>query len=129
LAPPNWKENFRTNTTRIGFRLQLSRPMLEYLCAVSDDVSWDRRRYGSLFYPECTLATSHALEKRGLIERKRGRESKKQAKNLALDRFQFLQWWSLTPVGEAVVNMLKLGGLFIPAEAAAEKFNERRGQK
>lgn len=98
--------------------------MMEYLCALSDDVHWDRRRYHTIFYPDNFLATQHALERRGLIQRKSPRLIKKDDnKDPWSVTFQML-----TPAGISVVEMLKVGGLFIEAEEAAKKLSKRKGR-
>lgn len=121
-AEPEWKQNFRSCQTRISFELKLTRPMLEFLCACSDDVWWDRSRYGNIYYPDNFLATEHALERRGLIERAGLGTYNPELKETQQRPVR------LTPVGKAVVEMLKIGGLFLEAEEAREKIRKRVGR-
>lgn len=116
MAEP-WKDAFKSCMTRVMFELKLSRAMLELLCAVSLDVSWDRRAFGGMLYPDNWLATERALSKRGLIVRKPPREVREAGPP-----------WSLTPVGEAVVQMLKVGGLYVEPETAKAQLAARRGR-
>lgn len=115
---------FQSHTTRVGFKLVMTQPMMEFLCAVADDAEWDRRKYGSICYPDNFLATEHALTRRGLIRRKPPVLSKKQVKADQYDR----SFCELTPVGEAVVAMMKAGGIFIECEIARERLSRRKGR-
>lgn len=112
-----WKDQFISNTTRVGFMLKLSRPMLEFLCATSDSVHWDRARYGGMYEPDNWICTERALTQRGLIER------------VGPTKDVDIPPWALTPVGESVVEMLKVGGLFIPADKALKKLSKRKGRR
>lgn len=119
----DWKDAFRSCMTRVTFNLTLTRPMLEFLCATSEDVHWDRRAFGGLTYPDNWIATEHALMRRGLVERKPPQAIEKHIG----DRVSF--WpWKLTPVGEAVVQMLKVGGLFLEPHEARDRMANRRGR-
>lgn len=116
------QQAFLSCTTRIGFDLKLSRPMMEFLCACSDDVEWDRRRFPCLYEPDNWIATERALTKRGLLRRYSEIERKKRIKERGAT------WpipYCLTEIGHAVVALLKVGGLFIEAEAAREKLQKR----
>lgn len=115
---PAWREAFKGCMTRVSFELKLTRAMLEMLCALSDEVAWDRRAYGGLHYPDNFMATNHALTRRGLIER---REPQKVRDGMPPP-------WKLTPAGVAAIEMLRVGGLFIEAEAARTKLSKRRGR-
>jgi len=95
--------------------------MLEFLCATAEDVRWDRDRYGGMLYPNCFLVTISALEKRGLIERK---PRIKLADDEPFDRWPY----KLTPAGAALVELLKVGELFILPEAAKAKLAARKGR-
>jgi hypothetical protein len=55
------QQAFLSCTTRIGFDLKLSRPMMEFLCACSDDVEWDRRRFPCLYEPDNWIATESVV--------------------------------------------------------------------
>jgi len=118
------QQAFLSCTTRVGFDLKLSRPMMEFLCACSDDVEWDRRRFPCLYEPDNWIATERALTKRGLLRRRTEIERKRRVKEQGT---AFPIPYCLTEIGHAVVAMLKVGGLFIEAEAAREKL-QKRGQ-
>jgi hypothetical protein len=123
-APNGWQEAFRSNMTRVSFQLMLTRAMLEFLCACADDVHWDRTRYGTLGYLDNWIATEHALTKRGLIVRK---PPQPVGKGKRADGF-LSPPWELTPAGLAVVELLKVGGLFIEAREAADRIAARKGR-
>src|SRR5262245_19240498 len=118
-----YRDKFRSNCTRVGLNLNLSRAMLEFLCAVSDDAWWDRARYGGYGEMNSSITTSHALKQRGLI-RHRGED---RTLKLVLDEKR--SFWRLTPIGELLVALLKEAGIFIQAEVAAERFAKRKGRK
>ena len=121
---PEWQERFQSNTTRVAFTLSLTQAMLEFLCACSDDVYWDRRKYRTLLYPDNWIATEHGLVRRGLVKRKPPKLVEKQRTN------EFSRPpWELTPAGRAVVELLKVGGIFIEAEAARDKLSKRKGHR
>jgi hypothetical protein len=118
---PDWQDAFRSQMTRVTFQLMLTRAMLEFLCATSSDVHWDRRSFGHLGYSDNWMATERALTKRGLIKRKPPTPVKRESNGLPPP-------WELTPVGVAVVEMLKIGGLYIEAQEAADKLQKRKGR-
>ena len=122
IERPDWQDAFRSQMTRVTFNLMLTRPMLEFLCAASDDVHWDRTAFGHLGYSDNWIATERALTKRGLIIRKPPQNVKKTGDN------RLPPPWEVTPVGRAVVEMLKVGGLYIEAQAAADKLQKRKGR-
>ena len=77
-------------------------------------------------------ATERALEMRGLISRKFWVQELQNGARMdvpIVEPFEHTSMWDLTPVGEAMVNMLKVGGVFIEAEAAQEKQGRRRRVK
>lgn len=123
-----WKDNFRNSSMRIGFSLILTKTMLEYLCAVADDVKWDRALYwknGAM--PDNWIASERSLEKRGLIERKPAiwfEENKhlSQTWSEACERSCCV----LTPAGKAVVELIKIAGIFVEADAAINKKSRKR---
>ena len=115
----NWQDAFKSNTTRVRFVLSLTRPMLEFLCAASAGVYWDRRAFGGLTYPDNWIATEHGLTKRGLITRLPPQPTKNG---------QQPPPWSLTPAGEKVIELLKVGGLFIDAREAVDRMTKRKGR-
>jgi hypothetical protein len=114
----DWQEAFRSQMTRVTFNLTLTRAMLEFLCAASENVQWDRRAFGHLGYADNWIATERALTKRGLIQRK---PPQKVESGMPPP-------WELTPVGVATVEMLKVGGLYIQAQEAADKIQKRKGR-
>jgi len=123
--PPDWREAFKSFTLRPNFVLSLSRAMLEMLCAVAEDVHWDRSAYGmrTIHRPDNWYASEDSLIKRGLIVRREQSEidaaGRKFAKTWAnVDSYSCCK---LTPAGEHVVALLKVCGLFIDADAAIEK--------
>jgi hypothetical protein len=122
--PTEWRDNFKAYTLRTNFALALTRPMMEFLCAVADDVHWDRLFYGSdMSRPDCFLVSEKSLEKRGLIMRKPKSEMDKMKEN----RFQGNPAFSmLTPAGALVVELLKISGMFVEADAAIEKKAKRK---
>lgn len=111
-----WRDKFRASSMKVGFTLNLTRPMLEFLCATADGVLWDRSLYrdAALAAPDNFLASFNALAKRGLVER-----------NLAAHDsdapFGHTTIYVLTPAGKAVVELVKLAGMFVEADAAIEK--------
>jgi len=117
----DWQDKFKSQMTRVSFQLALSRPMLEFLCACADDVYWDRRAFGSLHYPDNWFATEHALIKRGLIERK--------PPHLVKQKTFGKPPWELTPAGIVLIELLKIGGLYIEAHEAQRRFLARPGRK
>lgn len=119
---------FKSATMRTNFCLTLSQPMIEFLCAVADDVEWDRSTYRSIHTPDNPWAPFRALEKRGLVIRKPEDEQRTTSEILRLpvERFCEYSHWKLTTVGAAVVDMLKVAGIFVEADAAITK-KARRG--
>lgn len=124
-AEEQWRDAFRSFSLRVGFHLSLTKPMLEFLCAVADGVQWDRSLYFSERpVPDNWIASERALEKRGLIARKAQGE---------LDSRKYEdrppgEWCCcvLTPAGKAVVELVKLAGLFVEADAAINRRSRRK---
>lgn len=110
-----WKDNFRAYTMRMNFQLALTRPMMEFLCAVAEDVWWDRSIYRDhdRTAPDNFIASSHALVKRGLIELKKNYRAARWQ-----NVYEIRSRYELTPAGKAVVNLLKITGLFVQADNA-----------
>jgi hypothetical protein len=125
-----WQDKFKSYSTRVGFNLQLTRPMLEFLCSCADDVYWDRAKFGTIFFPDNWYSTEHALTKRGLVIRKPPQDVKKERANNpdATRGGGLAPPWELTPAGRAVVDLLKVGGLFISAAEALPKMKARKGR-
>ena len=112
----DWRDKFKSYSLRTNFHLGLTRPQLEFLCAVADDVEWDRFTHGLGTGPHIPIATGGCLEKRGLIERKtKGRSHDFN------HTFEIRSLWTLTLAGEIVVELLKETGLFIEADHAIQR--------
>lgn len=121
-----WQQAFLSNTTRIGFNLVLTQPMMEMLCALSEDLEWDRDFVHSILIPCNFLATWEALTRRGLVERKTEAEINEIFAKSKRERMRVTPFVRLTPAGCAVVEMLKIGGLFIEAKIAKDKLSKRK---
>lgn len=124
VASQEWREKLRSCSMKIGFHLSLTRPMLEYLCATADDVHWDRMLYfqsGNPATPDNSMASRLALEKRGMIQRKPVETIEAEKHN----ERPFCEWASdeLTPAGKCIVELLKMAGLFVEADASINKKN------
>lgn len=117
-APEDWRAAFRSSVMKTGMVLSLTQPMLEYLCAVADNVEWDRNnvRGSSAAQPCNSIATSSSLEKRGLIRRKSDRDMIQ--KKLG-DSF-----YALTDAGSHVIELLKSVEVFIESDNAIERKNK-----
>ena len=89
---------------------------MEFLCAVADDVEWDRFRSGPQT-PFNFIASEGALEKRGLIERKKDGRGRWVGQNV----YDITSTCVLTPAGKLVVELLKITGLFIEQDNAIER--------
>lgn len=117
-----WMDNFKGFALRTGFSISLTRPMLEYLCAVSEDAQWDRSKFGvrCQAFPGCDYVTSRALEKRGLIVRK------SPLRLLTPDELEKRirandSCYELTPPGRHVVELLKLTGMYLQTDVAVAR--------
>lgn len=119
---PDWKELFRSNSVRTSFVLTLTKPMMEFLCAVADDVHWDRSTFGNIHNPDNWISSEHALAKRGLIVRKSFDENRAATANADWTPDGAIpSCCRLTPAGEAVVELLKVAGLFVAADQSFQK--------
>lgn len=127
--PPDWKSAFQGHSMRSSFCLALTQPMLEFLCATADGVHWDRRIYcrqWGVAKPDNWIASGRSLENRGLIERIS--RSDIDAQPLSMEEFQFHAHWRLTPAGAAVVELLKVSGIFVEQDSAIEKRSRYSGK-
>lgn len=119
VAPPeDFRAAFRSSVMKTGLALDLTQPMLEFLCACADGVRWDRDfGQSSLVRPSNSIASAHALEKRGLIRRKPFERNwiPPSAEDFKNSHHQ------LTDAGRIVVELLKCVGVFIEADAAIER--------
>lgn len=107
----DWKDSFKSYSLRTNFQIGLTRPQLEMLCAVADDVEWDRFQLGGVNTPANWIASETALQKRGLIQRKK--EGRKAPwKNV----YEIKSTCELTPAGQCLVELLKITGVFIECD-------------
>ncbi len=121
-----WKSHLRNSSMKVGFQISLSRSMLEYLCAVADNVQWDRSMFWNLHAPDNWIAAQNALVRRGLISRRSEEEIKQRITRHHRGEMKdgdFHEWnhYVLTPAGEAVVSLLKMAGLFEEQMASIDK--------
>jgi hypothetical protein len=118
-----WQRNFRASTVAMGFRLSLTKNMLEFLCATADDVRWDG--FWELLHGlnQCGAgaATAASLVRRGLLVDiyDSGQKLRLVEGTLPDGSPDFRAGrWQLTPAGRAVVDLLRIGGLFIESDQA-----------
>jgi hypothetical protein len=109
----DWREAFRATVLRTGLQLNLSQPMLQYLCATADAVMWDRFGQNLLGAPDNWIATEQSLTKRGLIQRLPPKAIEVRGRMGAV--------CELTEAGKCVVALLKSVGVFVEADQAIEK--------
>lgn len=122
---PVWQDAFRSCAVKAGFHIGLSRAMVEFISAIADDVCWDRSKWGACApFPDNFLATSASLVKRGLVIIKP--QEVRDRRKCPTDSTMW-QWsnFELTPAGRHIVELLKIAGFFVEADAAIEK----RGKK
>lgn len=98
--------------------------MIEFICAVADDVTWDRRDFCTIHKPDNWVATEAALKKRGLIVRKEGDERRKAFEERS-ENDNDISYCKLTPAGEAVVQLFRVTGIFVEADSAITKKYKR----
>lgn len=127
--PETFKDDFRRTTFRTAFTLHLTQPMIEFLCAAADNVSWDRAVHEvNIHRPDNWVATSEALVKRGLLIRKPREETDKDfEKRHKENRIYESSYYRLTPAGDAIVTLFKVTGVFVEADAAITKRTRKRG--
>lgn len=109
---PDWAQALRGSMLKFGVHLHLSQAMLEFLCAVADDVKWDRALdRGNIHRPDNWIASEVALTRRGLIKRKPPEILRECDRNRAAKP----EWASceLTPAGKCVVELVKMSGIFV----------------
>lgn len=76
--------------------------------------------------PDNFIASETALTKRGLIERKAPEKRKiKQWQNV----YELTHFCELTPAGKLIVELLKLTGLFVESDFAAERRTATKVQR
>ena len=124
--PDTWRALFLKSTLRTGFCLVLTQPMLEQLCAIADQVHWDRtvfRHSLGLAQPDNPV-TRGALERRGLVRHRGTRVLRDQERGRSASQ-RHERWnddicdvWELTPAGEQLVELLRTTGVFLEQTAA-----------
>jgi hypothetical protein len=120
--PAAWKSNFQSATLRTSFCLSLTQPMLELFCAIADGVWWDRTGSSVLARPDSFMASSEALTKRGLIVSHAQRQEPRTREECERgERGELVRIFELTPAGEALVNLLRVAGMFVEADHAIER--------
>jgi len=105
---------------RSSFCLALTQPMLEFLCATAEGVHWDRRLYTRQYgvaRPDNWLASSHALIKRGLIERL----GRVEIDAVSMTEDAVTSHYRLAPAGAALVALLKVAGIFVESDTALQR--------
>lgn len=119
----SWRDNFKSSSLRVGFKLGLTRAMCEFLSAIADGVHWNRSSLGGASPdPDNFIATGRALVIRGLIEVDPAKLAAMQHRR-GVTSFDIWSWthYRLTPAGVHVVELLKLAGMYIEADIAVEK--------
>lgn len=115
--PPDWKQSFQSQAMRSSFCLALTQPMLEFLCATAEGVHWDRRLYTrqwGIARPDNWIASAAALMKRGLVERL----TRLEIDSSIPDADTVTAHYRLTPAGAALVDLLKVAGIFVESDSA-----------
>lgn len=119
-----WKNAFVSSSMRASFCLSLTQPMLELLCATADGVHWDRTLHFPAFGQAKRDSWSHtepALIRKGLIERvPKNLRKIGMTDEIETDRLR------LTPAGEKLVELLRVAGLFVEADATSLKRARKR---
>lgn len=116
--PDAWRQQFRSATMQSNFMLGLTQPMLAFLSATADDVEWDRGSFNDLSAPNCRIATFRSLEKRGLVVWRTPEELDRLSEQCDPKEFSSCE---LTPAGRAVVELLKVAGVFVESDASISK--------
>lgn len=119
-----WAQAFRTTSLRAGFYLSLSQSQLAFLCACADDTRWDRfwDYLNGKNQSGAGHATAASLVKRGLLWDRRvdwkawTKELSKPRPVLADGRPDLPEAYELTPAGKAVVELVKMTGLFVESD-------------
>ena len=96
--------------------------MIEFISAVADGCHWDRRSFAVINRPDNWVASQDALIKRGLIRRKPFAQIE-QEREAAGDAYihSEVSHCYLTPAGAALVELLKVTGVFVVSDAALNK--------
>lgn len=119
-----WKNAFICSSMRASFCLSLTQPMLELLCATADGVHWDRTLHFPAFgnaKRDSWAPTETALIRKGLIEKvPKSLRKIGVADEIETDRLR------LTPAGEKIVELLRVVGLFVEADATSLKRERKR---
>lgn len=123
IANTQWADHFRSYAMKQSFNLSLSQMMIEFLCAVADNVRWDRGNVCDIHRPDNWYVAEACLIKRGLIRCKRddpGQQEKWVAQMRTSDTHRE-SCTELTPAGEAIVNLFRVVGIFVEADEAIIK--------
>lgn len=123
IANTQWADHFRSYAMKQSFNLSLSQMMIEFLCAVADNVRWDRGNVCDIHRPDNWYVAEACLIKRGLVRCKRddpGQQEKWSEQMWQKDRI-LESCVELTPAGKAVVELFKVVGIFVEADNAIIK--------
>ena len=107
-----------------SFNLSLTQMMIEFLCAVADNVRWDRGNVCDIHRPDNWLVAEACLIKRGLVRCKRDDpgQQEKWAEQMRKEGDRISESCvELTPAGKAVVELFKVTGIFVEADNAIIK--------
>jgi len=125
----DFRRAFIASSVRHNFQLTLTGPMMEMLCAIADGVVRDREYHWtfSCVTPGDFVSRAEPLIKRGLVYHvpRHLQSLKSPAETSQGIREGRQDYYKLTPIGEALVVMLKVAGLFVKADAAIDR--ETRG--
>ena len=122
-----WLDAFKGSSLRTGFVVSLSRAMLEMLCAVADDVVWDRFCNGSTSVcPDNFIATGRSLEKRGLIMTLTQAELRELKEARWENVFEIRAKYRLTDAGRLVVQLVTMAGVYHKSDNAIQREESRR---
>lgn len=124
IANTQWAEHFRSHVMKQSFNLSLSQTMIEFLCAVADNVRWDRGNVCDIHRPDNWYVAEACLIKRGLVRCKRDDpgQQEKWAEQMRKEGDHLLESCvELTPAGKAVVELFKVTGIFVEADNAILK--------
>lgn len=123
----NYRQAFISSSVRHNFNLMLTGPMMEMLCAIADGVVRDREYHWaySISQPGNWVGQVRHLIKRGLVYHvPRALQPVETAEQHAKDLLEGTsqsEAYKLTPIGEKLVELLKVAGLFVKADAAIDK--------
>ena len=126
----DYRRAFVASSMRHNFHLTLTGPMLEMLCAIADGVVRDREYHFtfSSVTPGDFVSRAEPLIKRGLVYHvPRHLQPVEPPEAFCQQNAEGRQnYYKLTPIGEALVELLKLAGLFVKADAALDRETRSR---